>query len=80
MRGSRAPLQPKEDPEITAQEHQTDYHEDDKRFRREDFERKLKETGLELERHEEVRRGRGYYFYIITCKLLSTFSPLTHGA
>lgn len=57
MRGSRAPLQPKEDPEITAQEHQTDYHEDDKRFRRGEFEEKLLETGLELEKDEEVRKG-----------------------
>lgn len=60
MRGSRAPLQPKEDPEITAQEHQSDYHEDDKRFRREEFEEKLLETGLELEKDEGVRKGEGF--------------------
>ncbi|XP_074522502.1 anoctamin-1a isoform X2 [Halichoeres trimaculatus] len=52
MRSSRAPLQPKEDPEIAAQEHRTDYHEDDKRFRREEFEENLLETGLEVEKDE----------------------------
>uniref|UniRef100_A0A8D3D4J8 Anoctamin n=1 Tax=Scophthalmus maximus TaxID=52904 RepID=A0A8D3D4J8_SCOMX len=49
---SRAPLQPKEDPEIAAQEQRADYHEDDKRFRREEFEENLLETGLELEKDE----------------------------
>lgn len=57
MRNSRAHLQPKEDPEIAAQEQQTDYHEDDKRFRREEFEENLLEMGLELEKDEAVRRG-----------------------
>uniref|UniRef100_UPI003AAF5EFD anoctamin-1a isoform X2 n=1 Tax=Centroberyx gerrardi TaxID=166262 RepID=UPI003AAF5EFD len=52
MRGSRAPLQPKEDPEIAAKEQRTDYHEDDKRFRREEFEENLLEMGLELEKDE----------------------------
>uniref|UniRef100_A0A8D3C2P9 Anoctamin n=1 Tax=Scophthalmus maximus TaxID=52904 RepID=A0A8D3C2P9_SCOMX len=52
MRSSRAPLQPKEDPEIAAQEQRADYHEDDKRFRREEFEENLLETGLELEKDE----------------------------
>ncbi|XP_010747651.2 anoctamin-1a isoform X1 [Larimichthys crocea] len=52
MRSSRAPLQPKEDPEIAAQDQRTDYHEDDKRFRREEFEENLLETGLELEKDE----------------------------
>lgn len=55
MRSSRAPLQPKEDPEIAAQEQQTDFHEDDKRFKREEFEENLREMGLELEKDEEVR-------------------------
>lgn len=32
----------------------TDYHEDDKRFRREEYEGNLLEAGLELERDEEV--------------------------
>lgn len=57
VRSSRAPLQPKEDPEIAAQEQQTDFHEDDKRFRREEYEENLLETGLELERDESVRGG-----------------------
>lgn len=52
MRSSRAPLQPKEDPEIAAQEHPEDYHEDDKRFKRDEFEQNLRETGLELEKEE----------------------------
>uniref|UniRef100_A0A667X576 Anoctamin dimerisation domain-containing protein n=1 Tax=Myripristis murdjan TaxID=586833 RepID=A0A667X576_9TELE len=52
LRGSRAPLQPKEDPEIAAQEQRTDYREDDKRFRREEFEENLLEMGLELEKDE----------------------------
>uniref|UniRef100_A0A669DNK7 Anoctamin n=1 Tax=Oreochromis niloticus TaxID=8128 RepID=A0A669DNK7_ORENI len=52
-RSSRAPLQPKEDPEVAAQEHQTDYHEDDKRFKRDEFEENLRKTGLELEKDEE---------------------------
>lgn len=59
MRSSRAPLHPKEDPEIAAQEQRTDYHEDDKRFRREEFEENLLETGLELEKDEGVREGEG---------------------
>lgn len=52
MRSSRAPLQPKEDPEIAAQEQPEDYHEDDKRFKRDEFEQNLRETGLELEKEE----------------------------
>uniref|UniRef100_A0AAQ4QX80 Anoctamin n=1 Tax=Gasterosteus aculeatus aculeatus TaxID=481459 RepID=A0AAQ4QX80_GASAC len=52
MRSSRAPLQPKEDPEIAAQEQRTDYNENDKRFRRDEFEENLLETGLQLEKDE----------------------------
>ncbi|XP_017275119.1 anoctamin-1a isoform X2 [Kryptolebias marmoratus] len=52
MRSSRAPLQPKEDPEIAAQDQRTDYHEDDKRFKREEFEKNLIEMGLKLEKDE----------------------------
>ncbi|XP_072237198.1 anoctamin-1a isoform X1 [Leuresthes tenuis] len=52
MRSSRAPLQPKEDPEFAAKEQRSDYHEDDKRFRREEFEENLRATGLELEKDE----------------------------
>ncbi|XP_008308076.1 anoctamin-1a [Cynoglossus semilaevis] len=53
LRGSQAPLHPKEDPEIAAQEQRADYHEDDKRFRREEFEANLLGMGLELEKDEE---------------------------
>lgn len=53
-RSSRAPLQPKEDPEIVAQEQQGSYHEDDKRFRREEFEENLLDMGLEMEKEEQV--------------------------
>ncbi|XP_056135400.1 anoctamin-1a [Lampris incognitus] len=55
MRSSQAPLHPREDPEIVAQDQQANYHEDDKRFRREEFEDNLKEMGLELESDEENR-------------------------
>ncbi|KAM3625602.1 uncharacterized protein V6R79_014675 [Siganus canaliculatus] len=51
-RSSRAPLQPKEDPEVAAQQQKSDYHEDDKRFRREEYEENLLEMGLELEKDE----------------------------
>ncbi|XP_029702345.1 anoctamin-1-like isoform X3 [Takifugu rubripes] len=53
MRGSKAPLQPKDDPEIVAQEQQGSYHEDDKRFRREEFEENLLDMGLEMEKDEQ---------------------------
>lgn len=56
-RGSKAPLQPKDDPEILAQEQQGSYHEDDKRFRREEFEENLLDMGLEMEKDEQVRLG-----------------------
>lgn len=59
MRSSQAPLQPKEDPEIAAQAQRTDYHEDDMRFRREEFEANLLEMGLELEKDERVRVAQG---------------------
>uniref|UniRef100_A0A7N8Y104 Anoctamin n=1 Tax=Mastacembelus armatus TaxID=205130 RepID=A0A7N8Y104_9TELE len=52
---SRAALHPKADPEIAAQEQRTDYHEDDKRFRREEFEENLLEMGLELEKDERSK-------------------------
>lgn len=70
MRSSRAPLQPKEDPEIAAQDQRTDYHEDDKRFRREEFEENLLETGLELEKDEGVRSL--FTVYIIHYFVLSS--------
>uniref|UniRef100_A0A3P9MYH0 Anoctamin n=1 Tax=Poecilia reticulata TaxID=8081 RepID=A0A3P9MYH0_POERE len=59
-RSSRAPLQLKEDPEVAATEQQANYHEDDKRFKREEFEQNLQEMGLELEKDEgvyEVKQG-----------------------
>uniref|UniRef100_H3AL10 Anoctamin 1 n=1 Tax=Latimeria chalumnae TaxID=7897 RepID=H3AL10_LATCH len=42
------------DLEKAENEPQMDYHEDDKRLRRAEYEGKLMETGLELERDEEV--------------------------
>ncbi|KAG8438246.1 hypothetical protein GDO86_008805 [Hymenochirus boettgeri] len=39
--------------DLEAAEQKMDYHEDDKRLRREEFEGKLTETGLELEKDEE---------------------------
>uniref|UniRef100_A0A8D0AMK7 Anoctamin n=1 Tax=Sander lucioperca TaxID=283035 RepID=A0A8D0AMK7_SANLU len=54
IRSRRAEAQPKEDPEIAAQDQRTDYHEDDKRFRREEFEENILETGLELEMDERT--------------------------
>ncbi|KAI2662224.1 Anoctamin-1 [Labeo rohita] len=40
------------DPELAAQEQRLDYHEDDQRLRREEFEENLREMGLEMEREE----------------------------
>lgn len=62
MRSSRAPLQPKEDPEIAAQ--------DNKRFKREEFENNLRETGLELETSAEVRKTCLYEVQITICILM----------
>lgn len=58
-RSSKAPLQPKEDPEFAAQDHQADYHEDDKSSKRKEFEENLHEAGLELEWDEEVSMVEG---------------------
>uniref|UniRef100_A0A672KSL2 Anoctamin n=1 Tax=Sinocyclocheilus grahami TaxID=75366 RepID=A0A672KSL2_SINGR len=41
-----------EDPELAAQEQRLDYHDDDQRLRREEFEENLREMGLEMEREE----------------------------
>uniref|UniRef100_A0A672KQC6 Anoctamin n=1 Tax=Sinocyclocheilus grahami TaxID=75366 RepID=A0A672KQC6_SINGR len=49
-----------EDPELAAQEQRLDYHDDDQRLRREEFEENLREMGLEMEREEgkyEVSHG-----------------------
>ncbi|XP_039604731.1 anoctamin-1a isoform X3 [Polypterus senegalus] len=49
------------DPEIGAHDLTADYHEDDKRLRREEFEGRLMETGLELEKDEDTKTpGIGY--------------------
>lgn len=56
-RSSKAPLQPREDPEVAATEQQDNYHEDDKRFKRDEFEQNLQEIGLELEKDESVREN-----------------------
>uniref|UniRef100_A0A672KVD0 Anoctamin n=1 Tax=Sinocyclocheilus grahami TaxID=75366 RepID=A0A672KVD0_SINGR len=46
-----------EDPELAAQEQRLDYHDDDQRLRREEFEENLREMGLEMEREEGVSVG-----------------------
>ncbi|KAM5137925.1 anoctamin-1 isoform 3-T3 [Mantella aurantiaca] len=49
------------DLESAEAEPRIDYHEDDKRFRREEFEGNLMETGLELEKDEETKNhGVGF--------------------
>ncbi|XP_056383558.1 anoctamin-1 isoform X1 [Hyla sarda] len=49
------------DVEYAETEPKLDYHEDDKRFRREEFEGNLMETGLELEKDEETKmHGVGF--------------------
>ncbi|XP_063800213.1 anoctamin-1 isoform X2 [Pseudophryne corroboree] len=49
------------DVEVAENEPKMDYHEDDKRFRREEFEGNLIETGLELEKDEETKmHGVGF--------------------
>ncbi|KAJ8413082.1 hypothetical protein AAFF_G00106640 [Aldrovandia affinis] len=55
IRRARAPPPPRDDPEIAAQEHSLDYHEDDKFFRREEFETNLQEMGLELEKDADAK-------------------------
>uniref|UniRef100_A0A671R1X6 Anoctamin n=1 Tax=Sinocyclocheilus anshuiensis TaxID=1608454 RepID=A0A671R1X6_9TELE len=44
-----------EDPELAAQEQRLDYHEDDQRLRREEFEENLREMGLEMEKEEGTK-------------------------
>ncbi|XP_071975226.1 anoctamin-1 isoform X3 [Engystomops pustulosus] len=49
------------DVEYAESEPKMDYHEDDKRFRREEYEGNLMETGLELEKDEETKmHGVGF--------------------
>uniref|UniRef100_A0AAR2IPK7 Anoctamin n=1 Tax=Pygocentrus nattereri TaxID=42514 RepID=A0AAR2IPK7_PYGNA len=52
FRRSRPEPRPQEDPEIASQQQKLDYHEDDMRFRRDEFEQKLMDMGLELEKDE----------------------------
>ncbi|KAJ8349359.1 hypothetical protein SKAU_G00244890 [Synaphobranchus kaupii] len=47
------------DLETATQDHSHDYHEDDRRFHREEFEGNLRDMGLELERDEDTRSSRG---------------------
>uniref|UniRef100_A0A8C2EG32 Anoctamin n=1 Tax=Cyprinus carpio TaxID=7962 RepID=A0A8C2EG32_CYPCA len=44
-----------EDPELAAQEQRLDYHADDQRLRREEFEENLREMGLEMEKEEGTK-------------------------
>ncbi|XP_026124285.1 anoctamin-1a isoform X2 [Carassius auratus] len=44
-----------EDPELAAQEQRLDYHDDDQRLRREEFEENLREMGLEMEKEEGTK-------------------------
>ncbi|XP_072574189.1 anoctamin-1 isoform X5 [Paramormyrops kingsleyae] len=53
LRRSRGPP-PQQDPEGATQEHNLQYHEDDKRVCREEFEGNLMEMGLDLEKDENV--------------------------
>uniref|UniRef100_A0A672FYH3 Anoctamin n=1 Tax=Salarias fasciatus TaxID=181472 RepID=A0A672FYH3_SALFA len=55
LRGSRAPLQPRDDPEIAAQGQKVDSHEDGNVLQREEFEENLLEHGLELEKEEGTK-------------------------
>ncbi|XP_059393475.1 anoctamin-1a isoform X2 [Carassius carassius] len=43
------------DPELAAQEQRLDYHDDDQRLRREEFEENLREMGLEMEKEEGTK-------------------------
>uniref|UniRef100_A0A8C8GGT9 Anoctamin n=1 Tax=Oncorhynchus tshawytscha TaxID=74940 RepID=A0A8C8GGT9_ONCTS len=54
----RAPTpQPRGDPEVASQDHSMDYHVDDKRLHREEFEGNLRDMGMELEKDEDVSVG-----------------------
>ncbi|CAB1322751.1 unnamed protein product, partial [Coregonus sp. 'balchen'] len=53
--GRAPPPQPRGDPEVASQDHSMDYHEDDKRLRREEFEGNLRDMGLELEKDEDTK-------------------------
>uniref|UniRef100_A0A674BJY1 Anoctamin n=1 Tax=Salmo trutta TaxID=8032 RepID=A0A674BJY1_SALTR len=53
--GRPPPPQPRVVPEVASQDHSMDYHEDDKRYRREEFEGNLRDMGLELEKDEDTK-------------------------
>uniref|UniRef100_A0AAY5E8W6 Anoctamin dimerisation domain-containing protein n=1 Tax=Electrophorus electricus TaxID=8005 RepID=A0AAY5E8W6_ELEEL len=55
FRHTRAVAPPEKDPEIDMQEQRLDHHEDDMHFQREEFEQKLADMGLELEREEGTK-------------------------
>ncbi|XP_076879825.1 anoctamin-1a isoform X1 [Brachyhypopomus gauderio] len=55
FRHTRAAAVPQKDPEIAMQEQRLDYHEDDMHSQREEFEQKLVDMGLELEREEGTK-------------------------
>ncbi|KAL0968781.1 hypothetical protein UPYG_G00271780 [Umbra pygmaea] len=53
--GRTTPQQPRSDLELASPDQTVDYHEDDKRFRREEFEGNLTDMGLELEKDEDTK-------------------------
>ncbi|XP_065117655.1 anoctamin-1a isoform X1 [Paramisgurnus dabryanus] len=52
---NRAKASAQEDPELAAQEQRLDYHEDDQRLRREEYEENLRLMGLEMEKDEGTK-------------------------
>ncbi|XP_051757647.1 anoctamin-1a isoform X2 [Ctenopharyngodon idella] len=55
LRRKRTSSPSHEDPELAAQEQRLDYHVDDQRLRREEFEENLCEMGLEMEKDEGTK-------------------------
>ncbi|TRY96091.1 hypothetical protein DNTS_017245, partial [Danionella cerebrum] len=53
--GERTSHSDQQDPELAAQEQRLDYHDDDQRLRREEFEENLREMGLEMEKEEGTK-------------------------
>uniref|UniRef100_A0A8C7NT05 Anoctamin n=1 Tax=Oncorhynchus mykiss TaxID=8022 RepID=A0A8C7NT05_ONCMY len=53
--GRAPPPQPRGDPEVASQDHSMDYHVDDKRLHREEFEGNLRDMGIELEKDEDTK-------------------------
>ncbi|XP_067312257.1 anoctamin-1a isoform X2 [Pseudorasbora parva] len=54
-KSKRASSPARADPELAAQEQRLDYHEDDHRLRREEYEENLREMGLEMEKDEGTK-------------------------